>query len=401
MAARREPQILHICPLPLYSGLEQYALKLALEESARGFQVGFVVLAGSELEAHCLGEPSLKTYVVDFNWKSSLWKSSLWKASTQYRDILMQAPGAQVVHLHSSQDIDRLGLALLRCRLAGQPRSPKVIQQNHLWISHSKKDPAHWLTHKVLDEVWCSSSRAKQDLVRFLPVPQSKLHIVPYGRDLKIVENFATRVDARRELNLPESAVVLGAIARIDRGKGVWELLNASVELIQRGLDFYLVIIGGPTLSDPVAVAFADQVDEFVGDLTPEIKERIRLTGAIPNAGHLLRAFDLYAQVAYKETFSLALLDAQLAELPVVGTESGGTPEVVRQNETGWLAAPESVLSLKEAISQALSDRARWPEFGRAARSRVERDYDINVVVPLILNRYGFAEKGQVHSGLR
>ncbi len=391
-----QPQILHICPLPLFSGLEQYALKLALEESARGFQVGFAVLAGSELETQCRREPSLRTFVVDFNWQSSLWG-----ASTQYRDILLQEPGIEVVHLHSSQDIDRLGLALLRCRLAGSPRSPKIIQQNHLWISHSKKDPAHWLTHKILDEVWCSSTRAKQDLERFLPVPHSKLYIIPYGRDLKIVENFATRAAARKELNLPEKAVVLGAIARIDRGKGVWELLNASVELMQRGLDFYLVIIGGPTLSDPAAVTFADQVDEFVEGLEPEIKERVRLTGAIPNAGRLLRAFDLYAQVAYKETFSLALLDAQLAELPVIGTDSGGTPEVVRRNETGWLAAPESVSSLRDVIEQALSERARWPEFGRAARGRVERDYDINVVIPTILNRYGVTVKGQVSDGLR
>jgi len=395
MDIQLKPQILHICPLPLFSGLEQYALKLALEESTRGFQVGFVVLAGSELETQCRREPGLKTIAVNFDWQSSLWR-----ASTQYRNVLLQEPSIQVVHLHSSQDIDRLGLAFLRCRLSGQTRLPKVIQQNHLWISHSKKDPVHWLTHKILDEVWCSSLFAKKDLERFLPVPQSKLHVIPYGRDLKLVESFATKAAARRELNLPESAVVLGAIARIDRGKGIWELLNASVELMQRDLDFYLVIIGGPTLSDPVAVTFADQVDEFVDGLAPALQERIRLTGAIPNAGRLLRAFDFYAQVAYKETFSLALLDAQLAELPVVGTDSGGTPEVVRPNETGWLATPESVSSLREVIAQALSDRARWPDFGRAARSRVERDYDINVVVPLILNRYGVTVKGQVQNGI-
>jgi len=379
-------QILHICPLPLFSGLEQYALRIALEEKARGADVGFVALAGSELETHCQ-EAGLRVFIVDFNWSSSVWR-----ASTQYKDILSAHPELEVVHLHSSQDIDRIGLALLRCRLAGQARSPKIIQQNHVWISHSKKDPAHWLTHKILDEVWCSSAPAKRDIERFLPVPPAKVHVIPYGRDLKVVESFASREAARRELSLPADGVVLGAIARIDRAKGIWELLNASVELLKEKRDFYLVIVGGPTLSDPAAIRFAEEVEAFVAGLAPELKDRVRLAGAIANAARLLKAFDLYAQVAYKETFSLALLDAQLAELPVIGTDSGGTPEVVRENETGWLAKPEDTAALKAALDRALKDQARWARFGRAARARVERDFDMNVVVPTILGRYGLKE---------
>lgn len=379
-------QVLHVCPLPLFSGLEQYALKIALEEKARGADVGFVALAGSELETQCQ-KAGLRTFIVDFNWSSSLWR-----ASSQYKDILLKHSELEVIHLHSSQDIDRMGLALLRCRLGGQACAPKIIQQNHVWISHSKKDPAHWLTHKILDEVWCSSTPAKRDIERFLPVAPAKVHVIPYGRDLKVVESFASREAARRELNLPAGAIVLGAIARIDRAKGIWELLNASVELFREKREFYLVIIGGPTLSDPAAIKFAEEVETFVAGLSPEIKERVRLAGAIPNAARLLKAFDLYAQVAYKETFSLALLDAQLAELPVIGTDSGGTPEVVRENETGWLAKPEDAASLKAAVSRALEDQAHWSRFGRTARARVERDFDMNVVVPTILGRYGLRE---------
>lgn len=380
-------QVLHICPLPLFSGLEQYALRIALEEQARGTDVGFVALAGSELETQCQ-RAGLKTFIVDFNWASSLWR-----ASGQYKEILLAHPELEVIHLHSSQDIDRLGLALLRCRFSGQARSPKIIQQNHIWISHSKKDPAHWLTHQILDEVWCSSVPAKRDIERYLPVSPAKVHVIPYGRDLDVVKNFASREVARRELNLPATGLVLGAIARIDRGKGIWELLNASLELLREKRDFYLVIIGGPTLSDPAAIKFAEEVEALVAGLAPEIKERVRLAGAIPNAARLLKAFDLYAQVAYKETFSLALLDAQLAELPVIGTDSGGTPEVVRENETGWLAKPEDTASLKIAIDRALKEKARWAEFGRAARARVERDFDMNVVVPTIIGRYGLRDR--------
>lgn len=378
------PTILHICALPLFSGLEQYALRVALEQKKRGHEVAFVALKGSALETECAAA-GMPTYLVDFDYRKSLWS-----AAGQYRDIFMKtAASLQVVHLHSSQEIDRVGLAFVRARLAGlsKPR-PRIIQQNHTWISCSKKDPVHWLTHRQLDEIWCSSGRAQADLRRFLPYPDDKIKVIHYGRDLSIVNTFTPRDDARRELNLPEGACVVGAIARIDRGKGVWELINASVELMTEGRDFYLVIIGGATLTDPVAIEFSKKVDAYVAALPDEVKSRVRLTGNIPNAGRLLKAFDVYCQVAYKETFSLALLDAQLAELPVLGTDSGGTPEVVRENETGWLAQPEDTPSLKSALTRALDGRADWERFGKTARSRVEKSFDLNVVIPDMLKRY-------------
>ena len=388
--------ILHICSLPLFSGLEQYALRVAVEQKKRGHDVGFIALKGSALEHECAAA-GIPTFLVDFNWQKSLWSAAL-----QYRDIFARlGDSLQVVHLHSSQEIDRVGLAFLRGRLAGLPvGKPKIIQQNHTWISCSKKDPVHWLTHRQLDEIWCSSGQAQADLRRFLPYPSEKITVIHYGRDLSIVDTFTERAAARVELGLPVDATVVGAIARIDRGKGVWELINASVELMREGRDFHLVIIGGATLTDPAAVEFSQKVDAFVAGLPADLKSRVKLTGNIPNAGRLLKAFDIYCQVAYKETFSLALLDAQLAELPVIGTDSGGTPEVVRENETGWLALPENIESLKVAITRALEGRSTWQAYGKTARARVEKSFDINVVITDMLNKYELRKEDVPH-GLR
>ena len=387
-------QILHICPLPLYSGLEQYALRVALEERARGYRVAFVALKGGELEAHALKE-NLTVFSVEFNWAKAVWS-----AAKQYADILAKLPNVEAIHLHSSQDIDRVGLALLRNRLRGISSKAKVIQQNHVWISHSKKDPIHWLTHKTLDEIWCSSEPAKRDIERYLPVAPDKVQIIRYGRDLDIVNQFADRTSARRELGLNENGLALGAIARIDKAKGIWELLNAAIRVIESGVDLDLVIIGGPTLSDPAAIAFAEKVEKSLRALKPETRAKIHMTGNIANAGRLLKAFDLYAQVAYKETFSLALLDAQLAGLPVIGTDSGGTPEVVKLNQTGWLAKPEDIDSLELAIRKALNEKEQWQPFGQTAKARVERDFDMRVVIPEILRRYNL-KKGPLLHGLR
>ncbi|MBK9294669.1 MAG: glycosyltransferase [Oligoflexia bacterium] len=91
---------------------------------------------------------------------------------------------------------------------------------------------------------------------------------------------------------------------------------------------------------------------------------------------------------SYEECFSLALLDAQLAALPVVGTNSGGTPELVRPGETGWLCEPKSLESLKEAIKSALREKDKWPAMGEKAKERVKKEYDQQEIFNNILKEY-------------
>ncbi len=380
-------RILHCCPLPTFSGLEQYALLTAKRQKALGHEVLLIVQAGSVLESESK-EAGVATFAVTTEGAWPLFNLAR-KYATLLKSSADSAQPFDVIHLHSSQDIDRFGLAFGLVKFQS-PSSvlPKLIQQNHIWISHSKKDPLHWLTYGAVDEIWCSSEPARATLEKFLPVPHSKIKVVNYGRDLTLRDQFISRDEARAQLELATKEPVIGAIARIDPAKGVDELVRAAILVLREGLKFTLVIIGGATENLASAVALEAELRKFLDDQPLEIKARIKLAGPIPNAGRLLKAFDVYAQGSYKETFSLALLDAQLAGLPVVGTSSGGTPEVVIEGRTGWLAKPESVESMAEALKRALKDIAKWSGYGQAAQNRVIRDYDLDAVTDEILSRY-------------
>lgn len=380
-------RILHVCPLPLFSGLEQYALLTALRQHALGHDITFVVDETGALKGEC-AKVGVRTRSVKTDGAVPLVSMA-----SQYADLLLSEPAFDVIHLHSAQDIDRLGLAftlIAAQRLVRRSdfKRPKVIQQNHIWMSHSKKDPLHWLTYKTVDEVWCSSEPARQSLLKFLPIPESKIKIINYGRDLKLKEQFLSRADARSKLGLRDDELVMGAIARVDPAKGAFELVNAALQVLREGLDFTLVMIGGPTENLPAAVELDRSLREQLAREPEAIRSRIKMVGGIPNAGTLMKAFDVYVQASYKETFSLALLDAQLAGLAVLGTSSGGTPEVVVEGKTGWLAEPESTGSMVETLKRALNDRAQWSSFGETAKARVEKDFSLDVVTQDILSRY-------------
>lgn len=285
-------------------------------------------------------------------------------------------------------------LPLLLSRLLGRKR-PRVVLQTHIWISHSKRDPLHAISYFLTDQIWCSSEPAQETLTRYLPVPVKKIHIMKYGRDIEAIsKSFLSKSAARLELKLPVTSVVIGAVARIDRGKGTRELFEAAIELMESEPDFHLIWIGPPTAGDPLEATYAEALLRRIASLPPNKRERIHLPGAIPDSYRYLKAFDLFALPTYKECFSLALLEAQLAGLPVLGTDSGGTPEVVKDGSTGWLFKPESVSATREALKRALAERSKWVEFGKKAEARVRSEFNFQDILPQTIENYRTLLKG-------
>lgn len=370
-------KILHVCPRPNFSGLESYALQMALAQKALGHSVSMAVLAGSPLEerAHAANLPLVVLK------PGSTW-SMLSQHGLQLSELLRSNEAPDIVHLHSTQDLDFMMAPLALSRFSA--RRPRVIVQTHIWISHSKKDPLHWLLYKLVDEMWCSSEPARKTLERFIPIAPSKIRVIRYGRDIAALERgFLSREEARRALGLPLDATVVGTVARIDAGKGVRELFDACARLAVRDSSLHMIWIGPPTTDDPKAVALADEIFARARELP-----HIHFPGAVADSYKYLRAFDLFALPTYAECFSLALLEAQLASLPCLASNSGGSPQIVREGETGWLFEPRSNEACRAALERALAERALWSQYGRTAHDQVVDLYDSSKILPTTIEMY-------------
>jgi glycosyltransferase involved in cell wall biosynthesis len=386
-------KILHVCPRPNFSGLESYALQMALGQRGLGHSVEMIVLADSPLATRAV-EAGVKTLTLNHG---ALAKISFMKALTKK---LTSSDRPDIIHLHSTQDLDLTMTPLALARLGTASRAvsqaisktkarTRVILQTHIWISHSKRDPLHAALYSLVDEMWCSSEPARQTLEKYIPIPAEKIRVIRYGREIAQLEKgFLTREAAREFLKLPSEATVVGTVARIDAGKGVRELLDASVSLMKTEPSLHLVWIGPPTSDDPKAVLLSEQILNEVHSLPDGIRERVHFPGAVADSYKYLRAFDLFALPTYNECFSLALLEAQLASLPCLTSSSGGSPQIVRENQTGWLFEPRSTDACSEALKRALGDRAKWPAFGRAAHNQVTEFYDFQKVLPTTIAAY-------------
>lgn len=374
----RKLKILHIYQSPSYSGAEAYALDIAFNQSER-HDVTFLAKASS---------PLLE--------RAEKLKSSMILA-TEIQAISIS--DFDIVVLHSTRELRslwfRLFLAKLKAKLKKlfnaklrSPSAPIVLLYTHIWISHSKRDPIHAIPYSVVDEVWCASAQAREALIKFLPLPSAKIKIMRYGRDLqKIKREALTKSEARDALQIPSSALVIGTLARIDKGKGSRELFDAVTDLMQSRAEVHLLMMGPPTDGDPSATTLDQALNTAKEKLTPTIRARVHKLGRVENGTRYLPAFDLFVLATYKENFALTLLEALVTEIPCLATESGGSPDIVRPHSTGWLFLPESTTSLYNSLMTALDQKSKWAEFGANGRRLVETEYDFEKVMQAVDQR--------------
>jgi glycosyltransferase involved in cell wall biosynthesis len=180
-------------------------------------------------------------------------------------------------------------------------------------------------------------------------LPVEKVEVIHYGLD-----DVPAAWGSNPPTNLEPGARVLLAVSRLEQQKGIDVAIRALPEIRRRHPEAVLVVLGeGP------------QRVELAG-LARELDVPVLLPGRVPDVAEWLGRADLLVHPARWEGFGLALLEAMLASLPVVATKVSSIPEIVADDETGLLVAPDDAPALAAAVSRVLDDPKDYGERGRA-----------------------------------
>ena len=96
-----------------------------------------------------------------------------------------------------------------------------------------------------------------------------------------------------------------------------------------------------------------------------------------------LAAADLFLLPSQLESFGLAALEAMACEVPVIGTNAGGMPEVVEHGVDGYLVEPGDVQAAARYAIEILSRSDRGREMGKIARVNAKKKFCANDVIPV------------------
>jgi glycosyltransferase involved in cell wall biosynthesis len=206
----------------------------------------------------------------------------------------------------------------------------------------------------------CVNSRFTQDLLleRYPALDPARVTVTPLGLAQSWFDPPAGAGDIRAELGIDPERTVIATVARITPRKGQLALMQAAAclsESQRRRLSF--VLAGS---SSGLHDKYLRAVKAAAAEAAPA---QVILPGSLPDddVKRLYRAAYLFCLPGALdrievEGFGLAFLEAAAQGLPAVAGAVGGTPEVVRDGETGILVPPDNPAALAEALWRVVGD---------------------------------------------
>jgi glycosyltransferase involved in cell wall biosynthesis len=193
------------------------------------------------------------------------------------------------------------------------------------------------------------------------------------GVDLKRFDPGLVPYPAPPGLTLPAGRKVVGAIARLERGKGQPEFLHAAASVLQRYQDVVFLIVGG---EDPGTRGALGALQALAQRLV--IEEHVVFAGWRTDIPEILSLLDVFVHVptTFLEGLGIANLEAMAMAKPTVVSRNGGLPEAVVDGVTGFVVPPGDSDALAHAILRLLEDPELARRLGRNARRRIEEHFD-------------------------
>jgi glycosyltransferase involved in cell wall biosynthesis len=186
-----------------------------------------------------------------------------------------------------------------------------------------------------------------------------KIHVNYRGLDLREFPYRAEGRHARRIL----------AVGRLSKEKGYDYLLRAVAELLGRGVDVELELVG----EGPERDALTRLVDEL------HIKEKVTFRGwlQIDAVRRAMHEATVLAQPSTIEGLPTVVEEAMALGIPVVGSHVGGIPELLDYGRCGILVTPRDVGGLTDALQELLIEPALRLTYAERARTRAEQMLDM------------------------
>ncbi len=232
-----------------------------------------------------------------------------------------------------------------------------------------------WLYRRALantDAIATVCDAARRDAVRDGLAPSAKTIVVPNGISLTGVVSGtdASRARLRQSLGLLPQVRLLGTVGRLSWAKDQATLIRAFAQVQRQRPDTVLVLVGSGELDAELRQCAAAE----------GVLEQVRFLGDRNDVPALLAGFDLFALSSVSEGYSMALLEACAASLPMVATDVGGNGEIVRDGTTGRLVPAADAQALAEALLALLDNPQQAAALASAARSWVEAEGTLDVM---------------------
>ncbi|MBJ6723679.1 glycosyltransferase [Geomesophilobacter sediminis] len=250
-------------------------------------------------------------------------------------------------------------------------KTPTVYNHvNSLQMLGAFKHAAVKALFRFTDYFICNSDYSKKQIDSY--IDPGRIHVVYNGVDVqKFSLDLAVKNRVREELGVPGPCTLLGIVANLRREKNPDFLIDSFHRLSRRHDAVKLLCVGGGAL--------LDHAKEKVRSLGME--ERVLFTGYTKDVATYLQAIDIMVLTSISEGFPTVILEAMSMGIPVISSNVGGCPEIVRSGVNGILFDVNNADGFVEAVESVLNDRDRYRSLSAEAIGTVRSSFTIETMI--------------------
>ena len=258
---------------------------------------------------------------------------------------LIKREKVDIVHSHGLlvNIISRTACFLSRCPIVN---TIHVIQHLSSGIRNMYYRTLDNFTSRFCQKVITVSDAVKRDLLK-QGLEEDKLITVPNG-----IEESPASPTHRVASPSGENDKIVGLVGRIAPLKGHDDFITAAKILMSSNPGVKFLIVG-----EDIAHG-----GRYLNNLKERVKKdglegHVVFTGFVKSIKDVMADFAVLTLPAWEEPFGLVILEAMSLGVPVVATNAGGIPEIIKDNENGLLIPPRSPGKLSEAILKILNNK--------------------------------------------
>jgi len=355
-------KVLHVLSDTNIGGAGRYLLNLISNWDYENYEIAVACPGGGELEKQL---HSAKVRVFPLKGGESSLRFS------QIRDLIsiIKKQNIDIVHTHASFS-GRVAGKLLSCKIV-MTRHGLSWQNNNTVKRLMTRRLSKMFTHRII-----AISRAVKINLIETGVPANMIETVYNGIDLTGYDNIEPIL--RRDLSLSSDVPIIGIVARLVWEKGYKYMLKAMPRILEKFPKAVLIIIGEGPLEESLK-ALCRELD---------ITDNVIFMGYQDNVEKLALDFDVFVLPSVSEGLGLALLEAMALGKPVITTEVGGIPEVVKSGVNGLLVPPRNKELLAENVIKVLLSKDMADSLGTCAKNTVYEKFSARQMTTETLKIY-------------
>jgi len=153
-----------------------------------------------------------------------------------------------------------------------------------------------------------------------------------------------------------EDNLKIGFISRLEKTKGLEELLSAYQMIKEKNNHLELIIAGTGSLEEKITkISKSDASVKYLGHLCSGISD-------------LLHEIDIFVLPSYQEGLPYSIIEACMAECAIIATDVGGIPEIIENEKSGLLIPARNEIALYLAIEKLILNNTLRETLAKNAR---------------------------------